>query len=408
MSLVLNVEILGEFKKLTAATTGAGKQLGSLDDTAKKISSGMNKAFAAIGIGLSFVAITRELKDMTQAAIEDRKSQELLANAMTNTTGATTAQIAAAEKAISKLQIQTATADDKLRPAYQKLFLSTQDVTKSNELLALALDVSAGTGKDLDAVAQAMAKSLEGNDTALTKLVPSLKGSKQPLDDLAAAFGGAAEKAADTDPYKKMEIIFGEIQEKLGTALLPVLDDFAEWMTSPPGQKALQEIADAATDVLTELVNVTKWIFANKDWLAPLAVGASIFTGIIQSISAVTAAIKIAKDAQIAWNTATLANPMVLAFGASGAVVGAGAAGAAVGGYQQGQALAQQSRIYSGILDPNTFSNKPVSPMVSSGGNSARVAERGVTINVNNPNATAADIIKRLDDYYRATGARIQ
>jgi hypothetical protein len=29
------------------------------------------------------------------------------------------------------------------------------------------------------------------------------------------------------------------------------------------------------------------------------------------------------------------------------------------------------------------------------------------TINVTEPNATASDIIKRLDDYYKATGARL-
>jgi hypothetical protein len=402
MSLVLNVEILGEFKKLTSATKGATGDLQGLGTSASKISAGIGKAFAAIGIGLSFRALANELEEATKAAIEDRKSQELLANAMVNTTGATTAQIAAAEKAIGKLQIQTSVADDKLRPAYQKLFLSTQDVTKSNQLLALALDVSAGTGKDLDAVAQAMAKSLEGNDTALTKLVPSLKGTKDPLDALATSFGGAAEKAANTDPYKRMEIIFGEIQEKLGTALLPVLDDFAAWMSSPPGQKTLQEIADAAHQVLTELVGVAKWAFANKDWLLPLVAGIGIFKTTIDSINAVKTSIEGVTAAVGLFKTATAGT-----FLASLGIVGAGAAGSAAGGYLQGKALAEQTAIYSGgKTGQQAFEGfRGVTDIL---GVPRPTTSPNVTINVNNPGATAPDIIKKLDDYYRATGTRLR
>lgn len=394
MSLVLNVEILGEFKKLTAATTGAGKQLGNLDDTAKKISTGMNKAFAAIGIGLSFAAITNELKDMTKAAIEDRKSQELLANAMTNTTGATTAQIAAAEKAIGKLQIQAGVADDQLRPAYQKLFLATKDVTKSNDLLALALDVSAGTGKDLDAVAQAMAKSLAGSDTALLKLIPSLKGSKDPLDELAKSFDGAAEKAANTDPYQRMTIIFGEIQEKLGTALLPVLDDFAAWMSSPPGQATLQQIADAARNVLDELVATTKWIFANKDWLAPLAVGVGVLTGVTGAIRGVTTAIGLATAAQATFNATVSKNPWVIA------ATAAAIAGYGIYDYATNAEVARETATTVKKIDPMI----PGAGAIGIGGSPTN----NVTINVNNPGATAPDIIKKLDDYYKATGTRLR
>lgn len=400
MSLVLNVEILGEFKKLTQATKGAGGDLTGLGDTAKKISSGIGKAFAAIGIGLSFAAITRELKEATEAAIEDRKSQELLANAMMNTTGATEAQIKAAERAIGKLQIQTSVADDRLRPAYQKLFLSTQDVTKSNDLLALALDVAAGTGKDLDTVAQAMAKSLEGNDTALARLIPSVKGSKTPLEDLAAAFGGAAAKAADTDPYARMEIIFGEIQEQLGTALLPVLDDFAAWMSSPPGQKTLQEIADAATNVLKELTKTAKWAIENKDWLLPLVAGVGVFKTTVTAIGTITTAINGITGAITTMKAAT-ATSLLASFG----IVGAGAAGSAVGGYQQGLALAEQTRIYSGgKTGQEAFEGFRGVGDILGIPRPSPSSPTNVTLNVNQPSATAADIIKKLDDYYRNTG----
>jgi hypothetical protein len=196
-----------------------------------------------------------------------------------------------------------------------------------------------------------------------------------------------------------MEIIFGEIQEKLGTALLPVLDDFAAWMSSPPGQKTLQEIADAAHQVLTELVGVAKWAFANKDWLLPLVAGVGIFKTTIDSINAVKTSIEGVTTAVGLFKTATAGT-----FLASLGIVGAGAAGSAAGGYLQGKALAEQSKIYGEggtKADPfaglGKITNKGFVP-----------APNNVTINVNNPGATAPDIIKKLDDYYRATGTRLQ
>lgn len=412
MSLVLNVEILGEFKKLTSATKGAAGDLDGMGAKASKISKGIGKAFAAIGIGLSFKVLANELEEATKAAIEDRKSMELLSIAMLNTGKATDAEVAAAEASIATMQIQAGVADDKLRPAYQKLFIATKDVTQSNKLMQIALDASAATGKDLDTVTQAMAKSLAGNDAALAKLIPSLKGSKTPIDDMAAAFKGASTEAANLDPYQRMQIIFGEIQEKIGTALLPILDDFAAWMSSPPGQKQLKEIADAAHQVLTELAGVAKWAIANKDWLLPLLAGVAVFKGTIDGINAVktsidgvTAAVNIFKAASAGTFLASLG------------IVGVGAAGAAAGGYQTGVQTGVNANIYSGGQRGDAswngfreaFGIKPVPAIPGAqSGMSPRVVERGnVTINVNNPNATAPDIIKKLDDYYRATGTRL-
>lgn len=336
MSLVLNVEILGEFKQLTAATKGAQKSLSSLNKRTQAISNGMNKAFAAIGIGFSLSVIKRELEESAKAAIEDSKSMNLLALAMENTGKATKDQVTQAEKAINKMQFQAGVADDELRPAYQKLFIATKDVTASNRLLQIALDASAATGKSLDAVSQAMAKSLAGSDTALVKLIPSLKGAKDPIAELEKAFKGAAEEAANTDPYQRMQVVFGEMQEQIGSALLPVLEDFSDWLATPEGQAKLQEIVDGIKAIIVEGVKLVKWVFDNKDWLVPMVV----------AIGGLTAA----------WNAATGAVQAYQALAGLGALVGGGAvaggavagigAGAAIGGFQQGQTLGQQSQIY--------------------------------------------------------------
>jgi hypothetical protein len=399
MSLVLNVEILGEFKKLTAATRGAESQLQTMGKRAATISKSINRAFAGIGIGLSFTILAREIGQATKAAVEDRKSQELLALAMRNTTDATDDQIAAAEMSIAQMQMQAGVADDKLRPAYSKLFIATKDVTKANDLLALALDVSAGTGKDLDAVTQAMARSLAGSDTALNRLIPSLKGSKTPLEDLAAAFGGAAQKAANTDPYAKMQVIFGEIQERIGTALLPVLDDFAAWMSSPPGQAQLQEIADAARDILTQLAATGKWAIENKDWLLPLATAAGMFAATARAIGLITGAITAAKVAQELFNAAAYRNPYIIALGA---VAGIAAMLAAI---NSESVTAESNKIIQSkdpmIMAPGQVGRGPgyVAPNLST---SPRVAERGnVNITINTPKVNAQDIVNTVNNANR-------
>lgn len=389
MSLVLNVEILGEFKKLTSATQGANKQLAGLQGTAKKISSGIGKAFATIGVGLSFAIITRELKEAAKAAVEDTKSQGLLATALENTTGANNQQIASVEKSIGKMQLQASVADDEIRPAFAKLARATGDVEKSTSLMALALDIAAGTGKGLDAVTTALARAVgpEGTTGALERLVPAIKGAADPMAELERLFAGSAEKAANLDPYQRMNIIFGELQEQVGVALLPILNKFSTWLTTPEGQAKLQEIVDGIVAIIQEGIKLVAWVDENKDWLVPMIV----------AIAGLTAAWKIATAAVNAYKTAALiaAGIGVVGAGTAGGLAGVGA-GAAVGGYMQGLAVGETADIYSGggrYEGPGTLF-----------GDAFRTPNQNVTININNGNITAQEIADKLNRAKRATG----
>jgi hypothetical protein len=338
-TLALNVEILGEFKKLTAATKGAEGSLAGLNKTTSAISSGMIKALGAIGVGFSLGFIKDQFEQAAKAAVEDVKSQQLLAIAMENTGKATAATVAEAEASIKAMQLQTSVADDILRPAFQKLFIATGNVTDSNRYLQIALDTSAATGKDLDSVTQAMAKSLAGQDTALLKLIPSLRGVEDPLSELEKTFAGAAEAAADTDPYQRMNIIFGEMQEQVGMALLPILNEFSDWLATPEGQAKLQEIVDGLVAIIEQGIELVRWVDDNKDWLVPMVV----------AIGAVTTAWNTATAAVNTFKTAAgIATAVGVAGAASVTVLGTAGAGAAAGGFMQGQALAEQSLIYSG------------------------------------------------------------
>jgi hypothetical protein len=392
MSLVLNVEILGEFKKLTSATQGANKQLAGLQGTAKKISSGIGRAFATIGVGLSFAVITRELKDAAQAAVEDQKSQGLLATALENTTGANNAQIASVEKSIKKMQLQASVADDEIRPAFAKLARATGDVEESTKLMSLALDIAAGTGKSLDAVTTALSRAVgpEGTTGALERLVPAIKGAKDPMAELEKLFEGSAEKAANLDPYQRMNIIFGEMQEQVGMALLPVLEKFSTWLATPEGQAKLQEIVDGIVAIIEEGIKLVAWVDKNKNWLVPMVV----------AIGAVTTAWNIATGAANAYKAAAL---LAAGVGAVGAGVGAGlagvGAGAAVGGYMEGVARGQTSRILSG--------DTRYSETGKLFGDAFQQPKQNVTININKGNVTAKEIADAVNKGTKVGGAPI-
>jgi hypothetical protein len=309
MSMILNVEILGDYKRLTSATKGATGELHTLSGKVSGFSSLAKSAFSSIGVGLSFAAVAREIGQATQAAIEDRKSQELLATSLRNTVGASDALIASVEGQITQWSYAKGIADDELRPAYSKLALATGDVEEANKLMSIALDASAGSGKSLDSVAQAMAKSVNGTDTALIKLLPSLKGSKTPIDDLATAFAGASDAAAKSDPYAHLQVIFGELEEQIGQKFLPVADDLAAYFSSADGKQAIDDFATTIgilgdhfadstkqTGEFTKLVNgelkkiglskgmndILDWVLTVSSMGSPLAIAGESISNIIR------------------------------------------------------------------------------------------------------------------------------
>jgi hypothetical protein len=200
-----------------------------MGDRSKKISQNIRRSFATIGVGLSFAAITKGFRDTTKAALGDIAGREQLTLAIENNTEATSKQIEGIHDYIEATEIASAVSDDELRPAFANLVRATKDVIKAQKLMDVALDVSAGTGKSLESVTQAMGRALNGSTVALNRLVPSLKNSKNPMEDLAAAFAGANEEASKQKSWERFEIILGNIQEMIGEALLPIMEDFSNW-----------------------------------------------------------------------------------------------------------------------------------------------------------------------------------
>jgi hypothetical protein len=227
--MAISIPILSDFN--SKGIDSAIREFKKLETAGEKAQFAIKKAAvpaAAAIAGLGIVAV-----DAVKAFMEDDKAAQLLATSLRNTTGATDAQIASVEKFITKTSIAAAVADDELRPAFDKLVRGTGDVTKAQDLMNLALDISAGTGKDLGAVSDALSKAFNGQLGPLKKLDPALASlieNGATTDEVFAAlsqtFKGAASTSANTasGKMKSFSIQMGEFKESVGAAVFPVVN----------------------------------------------------------------------------------------------------------------------------------------------------------------------------------------
>jgi hypothetical protein len=266
------------------------KDLYKLRKTAQTVGSGLNKALAGAGLSIGLVRMTHFLKESARASAEDTKSKNQLALALRNTLGATKETTDAAEKFIQRTSNSVAVLDDDLRPALATAVRATGSLSKATRFLDTALDVSAGTGKDLSSVTNAMAKAYNGNYGALKKLLPSIKTGADFMSQLDGAFKGAAEQAAMDDPYKALQVIFDNFKETIGNELLPALQKFYEYLKSPDGQAQLKTIARIFIQIAQGAGAVLDFVLKNIIWIKALA--AAIIT-VKVAIGLMTFAMKI-------------------------------------------------------------------------------------------------------------------
>lgn len=237
-SRTLKLSILGDVDNLNKSLKAATADVETFGDKVTKAGKMVGAALVAAAAAAGAYAVKIGV-DGVKAAIEDEKAQTQLALALKNATGATEGAIAATEQFILQQSLATGVADDELRPALQRLALSTGDVKKAQDLLKIAMDVSTATGKPLEAVANSLGKAYDGNTTALGRLGIGLSAAELKtmsftdvqgrLTDL---FGGAAAANADTYAGRiaRMQIAFDEAKETIGFALLPILEKLMKFI----------------------------------------------------------------------------------------------------------------------------------------------------------------------------------
>ena len=251
------VKILGNADGAITAFKNLAREGQQSIEKVQSIGAGLGKAFdfvkkgAFIALG-ALTAVAGAATAAVAAAAADEASQKSLEAQLIRSAGATTAQVQATEAFIEKAMMATGIADDELRPAFGNLARATGDLEKSQRLFNLALDISAATGRDLEAVTLGLGRAATGNIGALTRLGIPLDENTKKSKDFGAAlntleqqFGGAAATAADTfaGRVKILRTSFGEVVETIGFLLLPAFEKIVEFL-----QKRIIPALKAAVD----------------------------------------------------------------------------------------------------------------------------------------------------------------
>jgi hypothetical protein len=303
-----------DFDELKKGVKGAQNEVEGFSSKIGKFGKVAAAAFAAATVAAAAYA-GKLLIDGVKSAIADAAAQEKLALTLKNVTGATDAQIKATESYITKTSLAFGVTDDDLRPSLERLARATGDVEKAQRLQALALDISAGSGKSLEAVSSALAKATEGSTTALGKLGVGLSSAQLKtlsMDEitkkLADTFANQASTKADTFQGKldRLTIAFDEGKETVGSfvldALTPLVTTFVDKVIPALSSMAtsigkdLQGPFNSIKTVLTDFVIPafkTLYDFM-KDFVAPFF--ASVFgpalSGLSSAFGKISAAIK--------------------------------------------------------------------------------------------------------------------
>jgi hypothetical protein len=220
----------------------------------------LEKSVSRLGKQLLGVFAAGKLLSFSKQAVKafaaDEKAARSLSLALANTGNAFAA--IEVEKFIGDLQRATGVLDDNLRPAFRTLLTATGDVKKSQDGLALALDIAAGTGKDLGAVSMALAKAYGGQTTALSRLGAGLSKATLASGDLdlitaelTKKFSGQALAAAEgyAGSMARLAVASENAKEIIGKDLLDAMQLIA-------GEEGIGGATTAMEGFATQIGNV--------------------------------------------------------------------------------------------------------------------------------------------------------
>jgi len=234
------IRLLGDATGFTAAMKKAQWSSATLGQKMKAVGGVMSNVGRTMTYGVT-LPIVAGLGLAVKAAIDEEKEMALLSKALQTNAHATDEQVAATERWITTTQNATGVADGQLRPALAGLVAVTKDTAKAQDLLSVALDISAAKGKPVETVALALQKAYLGNVGGLSRLGIATKDAEgktlsfqQVMKNAIATYGGAAATAADTTAGKMaiLKARFADFAESIGTILIPFVTRLVERLSS--------------------------------------------------------------------------------------------------------------------------------------------------------------------------------
>lgn len=212
-----------------------------------------NIGIAMTGIGASILGV---FGMAAKAALEERLGIQQLSGAMANVgLSYKKATDEGLEKWITATQRATGIADSEQRQALSLLIPMTNDLSEAQSKLQLAMDMAAGTGKDLKSTITLISYAISGNWGMVERYIPAIKQAELETDKwrlLNQLFAGQAENVAD--PINVLKAAISDLSEEIGNALLPkmrkVIDDILEVIEAADGWiKKNPKIIETLTEV---------------------------------------------------------------------------------------------------------------------------------------------------------------
>ena len=242
------VNIIGEFQKK------------GFDD-ANKATKGLQGQFDKLGKKLlaafSVAAVTKFAKASVKAFEEDQKAATRLTQTLRSM------NLAFEDKAvktfIADVERQSGILDDELRPSMQRLLQTTGSLTKSQELLNLAIEVSRGSGVALETVAQDLSRAYVGQARGLAKYNIGLTAAELK----SMSFAEVQERI--TDQYKgqnaayletysgkvdALGVAYANMQETVGESLVNAFMKLAGDEGIGGATKAIENFGTAVADTI--------------------------------------------------------------------------------------------------------------------------------------------------------------
>jgi len=251
------IDILAEF-------TGkkAFKQAETATDRLTRNVKNLGKTF---GLTFGTAAVLSYGKAAVKAAAADQAAQASLAQTLKNLGFQSVGTANSLNDYISTLERTTGKLDDELRPAMDRLLRATGSVTKSQELMNLALDIAAGTGKDLGQVTQSLQKAYLGQTQALGRLGVGLSKAEltsssfekiqERLTDL---FAGQGKRAADSyeGSMNKLAVATNNVKENIGVGIIDALTTLSNDTTIDSLITDMENLSLYIADVVRGIGNV--------------------------------------------------------------------------------------------------------------------------------------------------------
>lgn len=226
---------------------------------AEKATTGLEKSFKSLGKVLVGLFSAQQVVNFGRASIKAFSDDEKAASRLTQTVSnlGLAFEDTRVTKFISDLEATSGVLDDSLRPAFQSLLTTTGSVTKAQELLGLALDVSAGSGVDVVSVAGDLSKAYTGNTKSLAKYNTGLSRAELQTSSfadiqalLAKQFAG--QNAAYLDTYAGkvaiLNVAYANMQETIGKGLVDAFQILSGDQGIAGGTSAMDSFGDSVAN----------------------------------------------------------------------------------------------------------------------------------------------------------------